>query len=65
MVTVFVAGLNLLEIKKGKFISFIYASNPLLPRERFSRVKNVIFTAPYFICNAITENISFTVVCFA
>ena len=33
--------------KKRKFLPFIYALDPKFPRERYSRVKNVIFTVPY------------------
>ena len=43
------AGQNGLETKKRKVLPFIYIPNPKFPRERFDRVKNVIFTAPYCI----------------
>ena len=46
-------GQNGLETKKRKFLPFIYVSNPRFLRDRFDRVKNVIFTAPYYITDVL------------
>ena len=44
-----------LETEERKFLPFIYASNPKFPRERFDRVKNVIFKAPYWTVPPLTN----------